>query len=126
MSAMITGYVSSKLLQYVWHDKFSRNRWSGGLADDPGNTLVYYPAMKTVTKSLKLPADLARQLAAQARELGCPESDLIREGIVRVIRERTGLDMARLLAGDVGIGSGPADLSAGRRHWAGYGRSRDC
>jgi hypothetical protein len=79
-----------------------------------------------VTKSVKLPEELARRLEEQAREEGCSDSDLIREGIVRVLEDRGGLEMGRLIGGDIGVGSGPPDLSDGRRHLGGYGRSRHC
>jgi Arc/MetJ-type ribon-helix-helix transcriptional regulator len=80
--------------------------------------------MATVTKSVKLPEELARQLEAQAHHQGTSESELIREGITRVIRDAGGLDMRALIESDLGIGSGPVDLSGNRRHREGYGRSR--
>ena len=80
--------------------------------------------MPTVTKSVKLPEELARQLEAEARQQGTTESDLIREGITRVIRDAGGLDMSALIGSDLGIGTGPVDLSEDRRHREGYGRSR--
>jgi hypothetical protein len=80
--------------------------------------------MGSVTKSVQLPEDLARQLTEQARDQDCTESDLIREGIARVIRDREGLDMRRLLEAGIGIGNGPSGLSEDRRHLEGYGRSR--
>jgi hypothetical protein len=80
--------------------------------------------MAGITKSVKIPEDLARQLTERARERRTTESELIREGIAQVIRDREGLDMSRLLAEGIGIGTGPSDLSEGGRHFEGYGRSR--
>ena len=82
--------------------------------------------MDTITKSFNLPGPMARALAEQAQQSGRSESALIREGIERVIGDGQGLDMARLLGGDVGVGKGPADLAANHRHLAGYGRTRHC
>lgn len=79
--------------------------------------------MATVTKSFKLPASLAKSLAQESRQTGKSESELIREGIERVLAEGAGLDMQQLLAADLGVGQGPQDLSENRRHMAGYGRS---
>ena len=80
--------------------------------------------MDTITKSFKLPGPMARVLAQQARQSGRTESALIREGIERVIGDGQGMDMARLLGADIGVGNGPADLAENRRHLAGYGRLR--
>ena len=82
--------------------------------------------MDTVTKSFKLPGTMARALAEQAQQSGRTESALIREGIERIIGDGQGLNMARLLGGDIGVGNGPADLAENHRHLAGYGRTRDC
>jgi hypothetical protein len=82
-------------------------------------------AMAAVTKSVKLPVELARALEQQARQSGQSESDLIREGIALVIEDGGGLDMQRLIGTDVGVGSGPPGLSQDRRFLAGYGSSRD-
>ncbi len=81
--------------------------------------------MATVTKSVKLPAELAHALKHHARQSRKSESELIREGILRVLDQDAGWDMQPLIGADVGIGSGPADLSENRSHLAGYGRARD-
>jgi len=81
--------------------------------------------MKTLNKSVKLPLPLARALEAEASRRNCPESEVIREGIERVTATSAGLDMKTLLADDVGVGEGPADLSSNRRYRFGYGTSRD-
>src|SRR5690349_13640071 len=78
----------------------------------------------TVIKTVKLPPDLAAALARTAKAGGRSESELIREGIERVLERERGLDMRALLAGEIGIGRGPGDLSSNRERMRGYGRSR--
>lgn len=80
--------------------------------------------METIVKTVKLPKALAAALAHAARTRECSESDLIREGIQRVLESDEGLDMAALLGPDVGVGRGPRDLSHNRERLSGYGRSR--
>jgi hypothetical protein len=80
--------------------------------------------MASVTKTVKLPKPLAAALARAARARACSESELIREGIQRVVETEDGLDMAALIGSDVGVGRGPRDLSKNRRRLDGYGRSR--
>jgi len=81
--------------------------------------------VSTVIKSVKVPKALAAALARAAKARGVSESELIREGIEHVAGEDGGLDMAALIGPDVGVASGPKDLSSSRRRMAGYGRSRD-
>jgi hypothetical protein len=78
--------------------------------------------MALVSKAVKLPHALAAALTRRAVELGCSESELIREGLVKVLAE-DGIDMQAAIGADLGIGAGPANLSSARRV-AGYGRSR--
>jgi hypothetical protein len=80
--------------------------------------------VKTVVKTVKVPRAVALALARVAKARGCSESDVIREGILRVANDQDGLDMQALIGADVGVGNGPADLSSSRKHLAGYGRSR--
>jgi hypothetical protein len=80
--------------------------------------------MDSVTKTVKLPKRLAVALSRAARARACSESELIREGIQRVVDTEDGLDMAALIGSDVGVGRGPRDLSSNRRRLGGYGRSR--
>jgi hypothetical protein len=77
-----------------------------------------------VTKTVKVPGDLAAALSRAAKARGVPESVLIREGIERVTREDEGLDMLALIGDDLGIGRGPQDLSTNRQRLSGYGRTR--
>jgi hypothetical protein len=78
----------------------------------------------SVTKTVKLPKPLALALARAARARACSESDLIREGIRRVVESADGIDMAALIGADLGVGRGPRDLSSNRKRLSGYGRSR--
>jgi hypothetical protein len=79
----------------------------------------------TIIKTVKLPRRLASALARVARQRGCAESELIREGIERVTSGEDGVDMQALIGADLGVGRGPRDLSSNRAHYRGYGRSRD-
>jgi predicted DNA-binding protein len=81
--------------------------------------------MASVVKTVKLPKELAVRLARIAKARGRSESEIIREGIERMTEADEGLDMQALIGADVGVGSGPKDLSSNRRRLAGYGRSRD-
>jgi hypothetical protein len=81
--------------------------------------------MDWVIKTVKLPRPLATALSRAARVRECSESDLIREGIQRVLATEEGLDMAALIGPDVGAGRGPRDLSSNRSRLSGYGRSRN-
>jgi hypothetical protein len=80
--------------------------------------------MNTVVKTVKVPKALALALARVAKARGCSESEVIREGIWRVAGDEDGLDMQALIGSDIGVGSGPRNLSSHRKHMAGYGRSR--
>jgi hypothetical protein len=79
--------------------------------------------MALVTKTVKLPRELAAALARKAAKLACSESELIREGVAKILAE-DGIDMQAAIAADVGIGRGPSDLSSSRSRMSGYGRSR--
>ena len=80
--------------------------------------------MDSVIKTVKLPKPLAAALSRAARARECSESELIRQGIERVLDAEEGLDMAALIGPDVGVGRGPRDLSSSRRRLSGYGRPR--
>jgi len=79
--------------------------------------------MESVTKTVKLPKPLARALSRAARARDRSESDLIREGIERVLETDAGIDMEAAIGPDLGVGRGPRDLSS-RKRLAGYGRAR--
>jgi hypothetical protein len=85
----------------------------------------YYLVMSVVVKTVKIPKPLASALARAARARRCSESELIREGIARVIGVDDGIDMLAAVGEDLGIGHGPRDLSSNRKHRSSYGRSRD-
>ena len=80
--------------------------------------------MASVTKTVKVSRDLAGLLARAARRRGVSESELIREGVQRVIQDEPGLDMQALVGSDLGVGEGPRDLPHNRKRLSGYGRSR--
>ena len=80
--------------------------------------------MSSVIKTVKVPKAVAVALARAAKARGCSESELIREGILRVAEDTGGLDMQALIGPDVGVGNGPGDLSSSRKRMVGYGRSR--
>jgi hypothetical protein len=74
----------------------------------------YDATMKTVT--VKLPESLAEWLARRARELGRPQSDLVREALQRT-REGSGGSSCHDLFADVcGVIDGPKDLSTNPMH----------
>jgi hypothetical protein len=77
-----------------------------------------------IVKTVKIPKRVAAALSRTARARGCSESELIREGIEKVIGGDDGLDMQAVIGPDLGAGRGPRDLSHGSRHRASYGRSR--
>lgn len=75
--------------------------------------------MKALT--VKLPTPLAAWLSRRAKELGRPQSELVREALERV---RTGNDMASchdLMADVCGTLRGPKDLSTNPKYLAGFG-----
>jgi len=80
--------------------------------------------MASVTKTVKVPRVLAGLLSRAAKRRGVSESELIREGVQRVIRDEPGLDMQALIGSDIGVGEGPRDLSHNRKRLSEYGRSR--
>jgi hypothetical protein len=79
--------------------------------------------MPLVTRTVKLPRELAAALSRKAAERECSESELIREGVAKVLAE-DGIDMQAAIGADLGIGHGPPDLSSSRGRMSGYGRSR--
>lgn len=81
--------------------------------------------MKLVTKSVKMPSSLAAALESEARRRNISESELIRRGIEEVASGSGGIDMAAMIAADIGGGKGPRDLSSNRAHLSAYGTSRN-
>ena len=75
--------------------------------------------MKTVT--VKLPAPLAAWLSRRARELGRPQSDLVREALQRSSEGTSGVSCHDLFADVCGVIDGPRDLSTHPKHMAGFG-----
>jgi hypothetical protein len=78
----------------------------------------YDAPVKTIT--VKLPEPLASWLSRRARELGRPQSELVREALERS-REGGGESCHDLFADSCGVIDGPADLSTNRKHFAGLG-----
>jgi Ribbon-helix-helix protein, copG family len=75
--------------------------------------------MKTIT--VKLPEPLAAWLLRHAKELGRPQSQIVRDALERA---RVGKDAASchdLMADVCGIISGPKDLSTNPKHLIGFG-----
>jgi hypothetical protein len=75
--------------------------------------------MKTVT--VKLPEPLAAWLARRARELGRPQSDIVREALQRASGGNSGASCHDVFADVCGIVDGPKDLSTNPKHLAGLG-----
>jgi hypothetical protein len=75
--------------------------------------------------TIKLPDPLATRLQTAVRKRGRTQSEIVRDALEAHLNGGRGaagsfLDVVRDLAGSL---SGPADLSANRRHMRGYGRS---
>ena len=75
--------------------------------------------MKTVT--VKLPDSLAAWLARRARELGRPQSEIVREALERASGGNSGASCHDAFADVCGIVDGPTDLSTNPKHLAGFG-----
>jgi predicted DNA-binding protein len=74
--------------------------------------------------SVKLPARLAAELDALARESGSTKSDLMREALEKLVSERRNrppsfYDLAKDACGI--IKDGPEDLSTNPKHMEGFG-----
>jgi hypothetical protein len=80
------------------------------------NTLL---AMKTLP--VKLPDALAAWLSRRARELGRPQSDLVREALQRVSEGTSGASCHDVFGDVCGVIEGPKDLSTNPKHLAGFG-----
>ncbi len=78
-----------------------------------------------MVKTVKLPRALAAALARAAKQRGCTQSELIREGIARVTSDDEGIDMVAALGKGIGIAQGPPDLSWNKTYMRGFGRSRN-
>jgi hypothetical protein len=75
--------------------------------------------MKTIT--VKLPDRLAAWLSRRARELGRPQSDLVREALQRASEGTSGASCHDAFADVCGVVDGPRDLSTNPKHLAGFG-----
>ena len=70
--------------------------------------------MKTIT--VKLPEPLAAWLSRRARELGRPQSDIVREALQRASDGTSGVSCHDLFADVCGVVDGPRDLSTNPKH----------
>jgi hypothetical protein len=75
--------------------------------------------VKTIT--VKLPETLASWLSRRARELGRPQSDLVRDALQRVSEGASGVTCHDLFADICGVIDGPKDLSTNPKHLAAFG-----
>ena len=75
--------------------------------------------MKTIT--VKLPEPLAAWLSRRARELGRPQSDLVREALRRASEGTGGASCHDVFADVCGVIDGPRDLSTDPKHLARFG-----
>jgi hypothetical protein len=79
----------------------------------------YHFVVKTIT--VKLPEPLASWLSRRARELGRPQSELVREALERSRLGAGGESCHDLVADTCGTIDGPEDLSTSSRHLGGFG-----
>ena len=75
--------------------------------------------MKTLT--VKLPDPLASWLSRRARELGRPQSDLVREALQRASEGTSGASCHDVFGDVCGVIEGPKDLSTNPKHLTGFG-----
>jgi hypothetical protein len=75
-------------------------------------------------KTVKLPISLDARLRRAAQAEGRTYSALMREAIERGLEAGPGLDMGAALAGFIGAGQGPGDLSSNKSYFRGIGRKR--
>ena len=75
--------------------------------------------MKTLT--VKLSNTLAAWLSRRARELGRPQSDLVREALQRASDVTNGASCHDVFGDVCGVIEGPKDLSTNPKHLAGFG-----
>jgi hypothetical protein len=80
----------------------------------------YDAAVKTIP--VKLPELLASWLSRRARELGRPQSELVREALERARNGEGEQTCHDLFADSCGVIDGPADLSTNRKHFTGFGK----
>lgn len=79
----------------------------------------YHAVVKTIT--VKLPEHLAAWLSRRARELGRPQSELVREALEHLKQGRSGVTCHDLMSDMCGILEGPGDLSTNPKHLDGFG-----
>ena len=77
-----------------------------------------------VIKTVKLPAALDARIRRAARARKRTYSAVVREALDRGIAEPDGIDMTHALAGFIGAGEGPGDLSTNQNYFRDIGRKR--
>jgi hypothetical protein len=87
-----------------------------------GITLVYYAIV--IVKTVKIPPALDTRIRRAARAKNRSYSALVREAIARGLDDAAGLDMTQALAGFIGAGEGPGDLSTNPDYFRDIGRKR--
>jgi hypothetical protein len=80
----------------------------------------YHAVVKTVT--VKLPEHLAAWLSRRARELGRPQSELVREALEQSRQGKGGKTMHDLCADVCGVLEGPGDLSTNPKYFDDFGK----
>ena len=75
--------------------------------------------MKTIT--VKLPESLASWLSRRAHELGRPQSDLVRDALLRSKEGEAGKSCHEVFRDVCGVVDGPKDLSTNPKHMRGFG-----
>ncbi|MSQ58925.1 MAG: CopG family transcriptional regulator [Betaproteobacteria bacterium] len=76
--------------------------------------------MKTLT--VKLPETLASWLSYRAKQLGRPQSELVREALEQARRGTGSVSCHDLMADVCGSVPGPKDLSTNPKHMDGFGK----
>ena len=77
-----------------------------------------------VAKTVKLPRALDARIRRAAQAKKRHYSTVLREAIVRGLESPGGIDMRVALAGFIGAGEGPGDLSANKEYFRDIGRRR--
>lgn len=79
----------------------------------------YLTRVKTIT--VKLPEPLAAWLSRRARELGRPQSELVRDALQQVREGKANATCHDVLSDMCGTVDGPKDLSTNPKHMPGFG-----
>ncbi len=80
----------------------------------------YHAVVKTIT--VKLPEQLAAWLSRRARELGRPQSELVREALEQSRLGNGAKTMHDLCADTCGVLEGPGDASTNPKYFDDFGK----